>query len=170
MSFAAAFWLPSRDAAESAEPRTADIRALTIRQPWAACIATGEKTVENRTWQTKHRGPLAIHSAAAFDDVAAHPLSHTPDGAAVMDAYYRAPTEMIARASVLALVDLDDCHPYEPGCCVSPWAEKADGIWHWTLGEVRALSNPVPCRGQLSLWRPPEDVLAQVLEQLAVAS
>ena len=38
------------------------MKALTISQPYASLIANGEKWVENRTWETKYRGPLAIHA------------------------------------------------------------------------------------------------------------
>lgn len=38
------------------------MKALTIRQPWASLIAAGVKTIETRSWSTKHRGPLAIHA------------------------------------------------------------------------------------------------------------
>lgn len=41
------------------------MKALTIRQPWAALIAAGVKTIETRSWPTKHRGPLAIHAGKA---------------------------------------------------------------------------------------------------------
>jgi len=40
-----------------------NMKALSIRQPWANKIVDGEKTVENRTWRTKYRGPLLIHAA-----------------------------------------------------------------------------------------------------------
>ncbi len=39
-----------------------DIKALTISQPYASLIASGEKWIENRTWPTAHRGKLAIHA------------------------------------------------------------------------------------------------------------
>lgn len=38
------------------------MKALTIRQPWAALITSNIKTIETRTWTTKYRGPLAIHA------------------------------------------------------------------------------------------------------------
>jgi len=38
------------------------MKALTISQPYASLIASGEKWVENRTWATRYRGPLAIHA------------------------------------------------------------------------------------------------------------
>ena len=41
--------------------------ALSIRQPWAHLIVTGQKDVENRTWSTKFRGPFAIHASKTFD-------------------------------------------------------------------------------------------------------
>jgi ASCH domain len=44
-----------------------EARLLTIRQPWAWAIIYGGKDVENRSWLTKHRGPLLIHAGSAFD-------------------------------------------------------------------------------------------------------
>ena len=41
-------------------------RALTVKQPWASLLVAGIKTVENRTWTTKYRGPLAIHAALSI--------------------------------------------------------------------------------------------------------
>lgn len=34
--------------------------ALSVKQPWAALIESGRKTLEIRTWSTRYRGPLAI--------------------------------------------------------------------------------------------------------------
>ncbi len=42
--------------------------ALSIRQPWAYLIASGIKTIENRSWPTKHRGPFIIHASKLFDE------------------------------------------------------------------------------------------------------
>jgi len=41
------------------------MKALTIHQPYAELIASGEKRVENRTWATRHRGHLAIHAGSS---------------------------------------------------------------------------------------------------------
>lgn len=35
------------------------MKALTIHQPYAELIRRGEKVIENRTWPTSYRGPLA---------------------------------------------------------------------------------------------------------------
>lgn len=43
-------------------------RALSLKQPWAALLAAGVKTVEVRRWTTSHRGRLLIHAAGVADD------------------------------------------------------------------------------------------------------
>lgn len=138
-----------------------ELRALTIRQPWAACIASGRKLVENRTWPTRHRGPLAIHSSATRD-MAVPRLA--------LEAYSLAPSPSWALGSILAVAELTGCHEYKPGCCTSPWAEKSAGVWHWVLADVRAVPEPVACKGSLSLWRVPSAVAERVLAQLEAVS
>ena len=47
----------------AATPRgRGELRALSIRRPWANLILAGHKTVENRSWTTEHRGLLLIHA------------------------------------------------------------------------------------------------------------
>lgn len=41
------------------------MKALTIHQPWAQLIALGVKTIETRSWSTRHRGAIAIHAGAS---------------------------------------------------------------------------------------------------------
>lgn len=38
------------------------MKAITIQQPWASLIASGDKIYETRSWPTKYRGPIAIHA------------------------------------------------------------------------------------------------------------
>jgi len=39
------------------------MKALSVKQPWASMIARGEKTIELRSWGTRHRGDLLICSS-----------------------------------------------------------------------------------------------------------
>jgi hypothetical protein len=112
-----------------------DVRALTIRQPWAALIAHGTKRVENRTWGTAWRGTLLIHAAKSADPY--------PDGVVRVDG-----TEV--RSSIVAVATLADIHVCDGEC--SPWAEA--GRHHWVLSDVRPVADPVSCKGALGLWRP----------------
>lgn len=36
------------------------MKAISIREPWAGMIRDGRKTIETRTWKTKHRGSLLL--------------------------------------------------------------------------------------------------------------
>lgn len=36
------------------------MKAISIKEPWASLILSGEKTIETRKWATKYRGPLLI--------------------------------------------------------------------------------------------------------------
>jgi hypothetical protein len=39
------------------------MKAISVRQPWAALIALGVKDIENRAWRTSHRGPILVHAS-----------------------------------------------------------------------------------------------------------
>lgn len=39
------------------------MKALTLWQPYASLLITDVKKYETRSWQTKYRGPIAIHAA-----------------------------------------------------------------------------------------------------------
>ena len=40
------------------------MKALSVKQPFAEFIATGEKDIELRTWRTDYRGPILICSSS----------------------------------------------------------------------------------------------------------
>ena len=42
--------------------------ALSVKQPWAALIVLGLKSVEVRSWPTARRGRIFIHAARVSDD------------------------------------------------------------------------------------------------------
>jgi hypothetical protein len=122
------------------------MKALTIRQPWADAIAHQTKRTENRTWKTAYRGLVLIHAGAAHDPRAAI-YGPRPD----------------VRSAVLAIARIADCHYSEDGKCCGPWGEE--NVYHWTLGNLSTLPEPVPCKGRLGLWTPPADVITAVLKQ-----
>ncbi len=42
--------------------------AISIRQPWAALLVAGVKSIEVRTWKTRRRGRVLIHAAKLIDE------------------------------------------------------------------------------------------------------
>lgn len=135
------------------------MKVLTVRQPWAWAIFNG-KDIENRDWPTNYRGPLAIHAGkgmTADEYVQASQFIFEKGGAWPP---YRPD---LVFGAILGVVELVDCTPLHP----SAWFQGAYGF---VLANPRPLANPVPCKGALSLWEPPADVLAAVNAQLQEAN
>ncbi|MFF6866686.1 ASCH domain-containing protein [Streptomyces ardesiacus] len=128
------------------------MRALTVRQPWAAAIAHGPKRIENRpkAIPAKHQGTTILIHAGLAEDVNALPADMVRDWPRHWGA-------------IIAVADLADCH-HDDGCC-RPWGFP--DTWHWRLDNVRAVPHPIlGVRGQLGLWTVPDDVLVAVQRQV----
>ena len=139
----------------------AELRALTVLQPWANAIAYGTKRVENRGWLPPANfigARIAIHAGKRHDYNArlAEGCSW-PEAAAVRYGAVLAVATVTGSCNVVLGCD-GDC---------SPWAVR--GQDHWHLADVRPLAEPVPCRGALGLWRLPGDVEKAVLAQMGPA-
>ncbi|MFE2768791.1 hypothetical protein ACFXGD_21580 [Streptomyces albidoflavus] len=67
--------------------------------------------------------------------------------------------------AVIGVARLTGCHQDPAGAppC-GPWSEP--GRWHLELDDVQELPLPIPARGHLGLWKPTEDLVDQVLQQL----
>jgi hypothetical protein len=78
--------------------------ALSVRQPWAALIAAGLKSVEVRPWPTRRRGPVLIHAGRIADD--------RPDAwALVTDPTVFELARL--RGGVIGTAELTGCRPYD---------------------------------------------------------
>lgn len=128
------------------------MKAITVMQPWAWCIAAGYKMVENRTWVTSYRGPLGIHAGKTVDTASVAMVKNmlvelgvVPDlDTPVPDPHLK------ATGAVVAVVDLVGICEDSARCYCGPWA--AIGQNHWKLDNIRALAEPVPARGSQDLW------------------
>ncbi len=155
------------------------MKAITLTQPWATLIAIGAKKIETRSWQTRYRGPLAIHAAKTFtpQDVA---WSQTDPFKSVLASAGYTEFSQLPRGSIIATCNLVSiCGTYEFG-----WGEVREpyrrrtfptvfngtpykfdlsdqeesfgdysiGRAAWLLADVQKLPKPVPARGALGLW------------------
>src|SRR3954447_12772948 len=75
---------------------------LSLKQPWAALVAHGLKTIEVRTWPVSYRGPLLIH-AAKLNDI-------RPEGWQYLTNEARETAKI--RGGVIARTELTDCLCY----------------------------------------------------------
>ena len=122
------------------------MKTITIRPYWAWAIAYGLKRIENRSWQTSHRGSLAIHAGmgnALFDSEAIEEISE-------IDPKSLGTPEQInsIRGKIIAVCELVDIREYVT-CQNDPWAS---GPFCWLLENVQLLDNPISAKGRLSLW------------------
>jgi hypothetical protein len=101
------------------------MKAISINQPWANKIASGQKTVETRTWATSYRGDLLICSSRI-------PRIY-PAGAA------------------LAIAELVDCRPMTFEDRIAACCHYRDGLFAWVLTNIRKI-EAFPVKGQLRLF------------------
>jgi len=118
------------------------VKAITIRQPWAELIVRGDKDVENRSWRTRHRGPLLIHAGV------------TADRASFQQ--YGVP-ESAARGAIIGVVELVEVTRTRS----SEW--HADGQWGWYLARARRFAKPIPLKGRRMLFEVPTRAVAAQL-------
>lgn len=99
------------------------MKAITIWQPWASLIATGEKVYETRGWPTKYRGSIAIH--AALKDVLRLPITPELEKYALHNDKI-GPWIWLPHGKIIAIGELVNCWRivYHPG----PDADEAKHI------------------------------------------
>lgn len=130
------------------------MKCLSVKQPYAALIAAGIKTIENRKWSSPYRGPVAIHAGKAPPP---HDLieSLTSKG-------YRIPT--MTCGAIIAVATLADCMRLDDLPRELRYGKFADGPWCWILNDVKAI-EPITWKGKLGLFDIPDNLLAHVISR-----
>lgn len=101
------------------------MKAISLKQPYANWVASGKKTIETRTWPTKHRGPLLIVS------------SKSPN---IEPAGY-----------ALAIVNVVDCRPMTKADNAAACIKLYPGAYAWILKDIRKIA-PFPVKGTLGVY------------------
>jgi hypothetical protein len=109
------------------------MKVLSVKNPWAYLIIHCGKDVENRTWETKYRGPLLIHASRSMDIYAPRDIRLLGINWFDYNGY------------IIGKVNLADCIRDSK----SEWAEE--GLWHWVLEDPKPCA-PIPVKGSLGLW------------------
>lgn len=149
------------------------MKALTISEPYASMIASGEKWVENRVWRAppSYRGELAIHAGKGTQYLDRSELRGYPTQC------------IVAVADLLTALPLDVAHYHaRQGRVPSAWFgnglsrhrfaefldhEHTEGPICLVLGNVRRLKDPVSCQGARGLWNVPEWLERAIREAIA---
>lgn len=120
------------------------LKAMSVRQPWAWLIITGEKPIENRSWETRYRGPLLIHASLTFDFEGLQWVRHRFPRIKLPDRY---PTGAIVGQVEMTEITLES---------TSPWFAGPYGL---VFRHPVQLPRPIPYRGQLGIFEVPGEVL-----------
>jgi len=113
------------------------MKTLSLRQPWAGMIATGEKNIETRTWRTLYRGDLLICSSLKFDKNATVDWFTDP--------------QYFLRGMTICVVDLVDCVPMEGKHVDRACCDVYYGAWAWILENIRVVRN-IPIKGSQGIF------------------
>jgi len=127
------------------------MKCLSVLQPWAHLILSGQKWVENRTWTTRHRGPLLIHAGRGKTALEAARIAVPTARWTETDLVYGA---------IVGIVNVVDCWPIDdPRLAQPPYSGWAFGPSCWVLAEPRAFGRPIEWRGRLGLFEVADAVL-----------
>jgi hypothetical protein len=149
------------------------MRALTLWQPWGWAVVAGHKPLENRTWPPPHNAmevPLAIHAGKTWDQAGHDAIEDLlgPEYISQIDDVRGAVIGVATVANAVRVGAVNARH--HPDRLTEAERRWFVGPWGWVLRDVRALPEPVPCRGYQMLWTLPLDVEEQVRAQLARAA
>ena len=139
------------------------MKCLTVSQPWAGLLILGIKLNETRSWNTKHRGQLAIHSSAKMSAKGKQTLDwliqHLPDQ------FFTGSEAMITCTKlgmVLGTVNLAETTStntlhQKSISQVVPSLERilgdySENRYFWKCENPVGFKSPVPAIGKLSLW------------------
>lgn len=92
--------------------------ALSVKQPWAALLLHGLKTIEVRKWPTAIRGPILLHAAKV--------ASEDPVGWRLLPEEFRPTADL--RGGIIGELELVECRLY-----ASPDAFQRDAALHGNL-------------------------------------
>lgn len=140
------------------------MKALSFRQPWAELILQGRKTIDLRSYQTNHRGALAIHVPKKVDSIACHQYNLSPDS--------------LPTGGIVGVVELCDITRLTETEYLAHQSEHLsarsfqDPMYGWVLAAPHRLPKIVPARGRMSLFNvnlPPDTPKIVALPSPSVA-
>lgn len=127
------------------------LTCLSVRQPWASLLLSGEDWCENRSWMTDYRGPLWIHAAGKVETAECERWGIDPRGLMT--------SAVLGGVELLDIRDVDDLDAALPALMKAHHLNRQTGPefivgdYCWIVGSPRQLKTPVPAKGKLGLWR-----------------
>ncbi len=137
------------------------IPCLSVRQPYATWLSNPTqfikydippKTIENRTWNTKYRGPLLIHASMSFEGNA---IDHWSWDFGMLIQAFPVMEDAYVRGVIVGIADL-----------VNVVQQSSDdwfiGPYGFVLANARPI-EPIPYKGALKLFPVSKSILESQL-------
>ncbi len=137
------------------------MKVLSMIQPWANLFVLRETQYETRTWQTKYRGPLAIHTSKKINK----PVCNHKAILALLAKHGYNPNTL-PTGQIIAVCHLENCLKVIENH--QTWAILEDarevsgndyflgdydvGNFVWIVSNMQMLDTFIPAKGQLGLW------------------
>jgi hypothetical protein len=146
------------------------IKCLSLWQPHASLVSLREKLLETRSWQTTHRGLLAIHAAKAADTLS---LCREEPFAAVLRKHKIYSAQTLPLGVVLCLAELEEIYPVETirgslSTQEAAFGNYGPGRFAWKLKVVHVFETPLPCKGAQGIFALPPGLTARIQREYAV--
>ena len=124
------------------------MKALAVKQPWAALLVEGQKTIEVRSWKTEHRGMLVICASSAPKNVFWHDTT---------DNEHR----LMHAGCIIGIVDLIDVRLMLESDNDASAGNYLKGAYAWVIKPV-SYCRPDRITGRLNLFDVPDDKLIRI--------
>jgi len=135
-------------------------KVITLKQPWATLVVIGAKRNETRSWSTRYRGELLIHSSAKVPPLGFELSYELPFRR------YINPGKDLLTGFILGSVTLVDVLPVEGvvkkiGSEERAFGDYTPGRFAWILENPVRFKEPIPATGSLSIWEYKQDLQLQ---------
>lgn len=126
-----------------AEVRKGHLPALSVRQPWAELIISGKKSIEIRSWPTRYRGRLWLHTGRNSDTA--------------LELSYRLTN--LFHGGYIGSVILDEIIPFDEVIWKQLKSRHLDagdyqpGLYAWLLSNPRRFDKPISGPGSTLLFQ-----------------
>lgn len=133
------------------------MKALTVQQPWAGLIVLGIKTCETRSWNTKHRGQLAIHSSAKMtkegEKLLKELMKEAPEQFFKDSEAYKTCTELGAILGTVSIRETYSTNDSTPTTGTEKrLGDYSPNRYFWHCVNPAKFASPIHAKGALSLW------------------
>jgi len=155
------------------------MKAISVKQPWAALIGAGVKTIETRVWKTYYRGDLLICASAKpiisipppfpYQEIITKYVNENykkhksmAEFSSQMESDLQKFYAMMKPGRQICIVELYDIQPMTPEHEKAALCDVYPGAYSWFIRNVRPVPI-LPVKGCLKLFDVPDELINSVL-------